>query len=29
MILSGQIRDSKTVAGILKAKLYLERQGKL
>jgi ADP-ribose pyrophosphatase len=29
MILSGQIRDSKTVAGILKAKLYRERQGKL
>ncbi len=28
MILSGELRDSKTVAGILKAKLYLERQGK-
>ena len=25
MILSGEIRDSKTVAGILKAKLYLEK----
>ncbi len=28
MILSGELRDSKTVAGILKAKLYLERQGR-
>ena len=29
MILSGELRDSKTVAGILKAKLYLEHEKEL